>query len=101
MRYEKELLREDKSRVLITVRTWMDGFGDSALKYDVSVATKQPRKRTWIHLNFSDNYTFRALSMEDRKKFMYNEQLKIVTKEEIQTAKIEAWELLKPEGIVC
>ncbi len=101
MRYEKELLREDKSKVLITVRMWMDGFGDSALKYDISVATKQPRKRTWIHLNFSDDYTFRALSMKDRRKFMYNEQLKIVTKEEMQIAKLEAWELLKPKESKC
>ena len=96
MNHEKIFTREDKSKVKITVRMWMDGFGSSGLKYDIDVSTKAPKKRLWNTINFSDDYTYRALSMSGRRIFLKEQQLRIVSAIEIHEAKLEAWELIKP-----
>lgn len=96
MNYEKIITREDKSKVLIALSMFMDSYGSRKLSFYVSVATKQPKKRKWNYIDFSNNYTWRALSISERRKHNLMEYLKVVTREEIYEAKLEAWESLKP-----
>lgn len=96
MNHEKIFSRPDGSRVKIVASLSLGGIFKDPIKWDYFVLTCEPRKRTWRASVDTDDYGYRRLSMEDRRKRNESEYLKIVTKEEILAAKNELWELLKP-----
>ncbi|MCP4356295.1 MAG: hypothetical protein GY793_11870 [Proteobacteria bacterium] len=100
MRHEKIIRREDGSRIKIEVSVYMDGHGGGKPRYDFTVTLCEKGKRTFkgVH-NFDYDYTWRAMSMEDRKKYCKNKYLEYVSTEEVNQAFLELWEMLKPDGI--
>lgn len=49
----------------------------------MTVYTKAPRKRKWFSVYNTDDYSFRRMTLEERKKFVMAENLKVVTVEEL------------------
>jgi hypothetical protein len=96
MYHEKIFKREDGSRVKLMVSVM---FLYNKLVYRCSTSTCIKGKRTWISTTNTDNYTYRALGMKDRKKVEEADMMKVVTPEEILEARLETWQLLKPKGI--
>lgn len=96
MRYEKVIKREDKSQVKIVITLAFERLRQD-YEYRVDVEYKLPRKRTWVGFD-TDDYTWRSLGWqsEERKVYELAWQLKYVTEEEIQKAKLECWERIKP-----
>jgi hypothetical protein len=93
-RLEKMIKREDGSRIKIIVEIFNVNYG--SLQYKSSVLHCDKGKRTWRGTFNSDDYEYRGLSMDDRRKFEYESQLEFVSDQEILQAKIELWESLKP-----
>lgn len=94
MRHEKIIKRPDGRRIQISVTVYLDSLKGSC--YDLFIMVCEPRKRKFECIVNTDDYKFRGLSMEDRKAYTLNEYLKYATLVEIQTAKEELWQLLKP-----
>lgn len=101
MNHEKEFKREDGSKCLVEVSCFLKRYSsvDGNMKYNVKVATKAPKKKKWEYIGNSDDYKYRALSMEDRRKHDFQCYLEVVTIEEIQETALELWETLKPKFI--
>ena len=95
--YEKILKRGDGSRVKIKVRFYTDYSNHH--EYGVEVYTCKKRKRTWIEACDIDSYEYLVLGWKERDVVRMRDYLKVVTKAEIQEAKICLWEKLKPEKI--
>lgn len=94
MQHEKIIKRIDGFQVKIDVSTYMVGL--NKLVYKTMVFTKQPKKRTWIHVQIQEDWAYRSLSMEQRREKDELHKLNFVTAEELHQAKIELWEKLKP-----
>ena len=94
MKYEKVIKREDGSQAKIVVTLTVEDFRQG-YEYRVGVEYKLPRKRTWIGFNTND-YTWRGFNTDERKAYELAWKLKYVTEEEIQQAKLECWESIKP-----
>jgi hypothetical protein len=92
---EKTLKREDGTRVRIIVRFYSDW---DRSRYEVDVMHCEKGKRTWFGCHDVDSYTHRRLSMEDRRKSVEIAQLDYVTEQERLDAKLELWQLMKPNG---
>ena len=92
MHTEKIIKREDGSRVKIRTHP----FIDQEVIYKVYVSTCKKGKRTWISAGDSDLYKYRGLTMDERRALEYKSFLKVVTEEEIQAARLEIWEAMKP-----
>lgn len=70
MRHEKIVLRKDGTQYQICVNAYLDSYR---------------------------NEEYRRLSMDERREYDNNNNLRFVKKEEIYDAKIELWNLLKPQ----
>jgi hypothetical protein len=95
MRHEKIIKRDDGSRVEIAINFWENS--DKPV-YDVSLQVCDAGKRKFRRIE-TDDYQYRALSMDDRKKYMLKIFLEYVSAEEIQQAKLELWYKLKPKSL--
>jgi hypothetical protein len=93
MNYEHVLKRIDGTKIKISVRFWVN---HQRPEYEVCVTVCGKRKRIYQECFNSDGYKYRALSMEDRRTHAYNEFLKFASEEEINAARIETWNFLKP-----
>jgi hypothetical protein len=93
MIHEKIFVRESGAKVKITVWLTVD-YRDTTWRVDVE--TCQPKKRTWVNVYSTDDYSFRKLSPEDRRKFIEEKQMAVITTEELQEVKTELWMNLKP-----
>ena len=89
---EKIIKREGGSRVKISVGTHFN----RGIEYTINVATCKKGKRTWVGTYDSDCYRYRELTMGERRAFEYKSYLKVVTEEELQEARLELWEAMKP-----
>ncbi len=94
MNHDKIFKREDGTCYKIAVHLHLPGL--TCHEYRLEVWVKQPRKRTWFRTCKGDDYAYRKLSMEDRRKFKAENNLKFVTEAEILETKRELWEKLKP-----
>ncbi len=94
MNSETILRRGDGTRVKIESDVYL--HHSSKAKYSVDVSICKKGKRKFIDVVDGDNWERRKLSMEDRKKWDLEQQLKHVTIEEIMSALFELWEKLKP-----
>lgn len=95
MRHDKIIKRPDGSKVNISIHFWMESFSTKK-NYDVSISICEPKKRTFHYVNDTDNYTWRKLSHEEKNAYEHEINIKYATPEEIQLAKEELWQLLKP-----
>ena len=93
MNHEQIIKRDDGSIVKIRVRFWLNA---TRPEYDIYVYTCGKRKRTYQYCFDLNGWKYRSLSMDDRRTYKQNEYLKFVTQEEINTAKLAAWQLLNP-----
>ena len=93
MEHEKILRREDGSRVKIEV--WVTSCFDSDIEYESEVYTYEKDREEWVG-TWSPGYSYRGLSMEERATHRYNSQFPTITPEELQEAKLELWEKMKP-----
>lgn len=91
---EKTLKREDGKRVRIRVRFISD---HRRSRYEVNVLRCDKGKRTWWGCCDIDSYTHRRLSMEERRQAAEKSYLNYVTEQEMLTAKLELWELMRPD----
>ena len=98
MRHEKIVKRENGMQYQICVNSHIDSYMGGTINYRIDVFCKEKGKRKWLSLpdTFHD-FQYRALSLEDRAKHKDNNNLRFVTKEEVYEAKIELWNLLKPQ----
>ena len=94
MRHEVIIKRDDGSQVQIVATISIDHHN---VYSDIQVAIKGFRKRTWIYVTCGDDYTYRALSMKDRKTYYKNLLLNTVTADEIYKTECELWQKLKPK----
>lgn len=92
-KYEKIIRRRDGSRVRIEVELTDDR---KSYSYNTAVFACEKGKRTWKHPHDTNDYIYRGLSMEDRRKLAYDSQFSAVSKEELLQAKTEFWESLRP-----
>jgi hypothetical protein len=92
MRHEKIIKRDDK-RIKICV---MVSIGSNEkTPYKTSVAWSELGKRTWHNVT-EDSRDFRKLSSEEKQKVDLQNQLSLVSEQELLDAKIEAWQKIKP-----
>jgi hypothetical protein len=92
MRHEKIIERDDK-RIKICVMVSI-GSNDK-IPYKTSVQWSEKNKRTW-HDVTEDSRDFRKLSSEEKQKVDLQNQLSLVSEQELLDAKIEAWQKIKP-----
>lgn len=90
---EDVIKRIDGTKTKITVRFWIN---HQQPEYEVCVTFCEKRKRTYQDCFDSDGWEYRHLSMEDRRTYAYNEYLKFASEEEIEAARMKAWNSLKP-----
>ena len=98
MRHEKIVKREDGTQYQICVNAYLDSYRSESMQYRIDVYCKQKGKRKWLNVEkeIHDN-EYRRLSLDKRREYDDNNNLRFVTKEEIYAAKIELWNLLKPQ----
>lgn len=98
MRHEKIVKRKNGMQYKICVNAHIDSYMGGSMQYRVDVYCKDKGKRKWLSLpDTLHDFQFRALSLEDRADHKSKNNLRFVTKEEIYDAKIELWNLLKPQ----
>jgi len=98
MRHEKIVKREDGTQYQICVNAYLDSYRNDAMKYRVDVFYKQKGKRKWLNVDKEIyDHEYSRLSMDERREYDNKNILRFVTKEEIYDAKIELWDLLKPQ----
>lgn len=93
MRHEKILKRKDGTRVKIYISVSLS-FDGIVYRSDVRICEKG--KRTWKPVTDSDSYSYRKLSMRDREIKDLENQLTMISGDELLEAKLEAWQRLKP-----
>ncbi len=93
MRYEKILKRPDGKQNKICVCV---SVGSGKTQYKTSVEQAEKGKRTWQNVTDDNKRLFRKLSPEEQAKTDFENQLTLVTEQELYDAKIEAWQKIKP-----
>lgn len=94
MKHTKSIKRQDGTRIEIHVRFWIKN--DDTPIYNVDVHKCEPGKRKFLDV-FKETWEFRQLAMgAPRDGYALQQQLEHVSLEEIQAAKEELWQKLKP-----
>jgi hypothetical protein len=96
---EKILKREDGNRVKLEISINIS-YNSRRVEWKFKIYTCEPKKRTWKAAYSSDDYFFRRLPMEERKAYILEKSLDVVTAEEIYAVQLELWESLKPTLIL-
>lgn len=96
MRHEKVITRPDGRKIKIAVTFWFDSVKGAC--YDLFIMVCEPRKRTFLCVVDTDSHSFKSVPFggKEREKYKLEKYLQFVTLIEIQTAKEELWQLLKP-----
>ena len=94
MHHEKIITRPNGDKIRIDVYLQIDM---NSLFWRTIISICGKGKRKYNNPVDTDSYSFRRLSMPDREKNITEQQLKIVTAEELLSAKNELWEKLKPQ----
>lgn len=92
MYHEKLVENKEGDKIKIRVGFWLS-YDKPAYSVDLSICKKGKRK--FFYLSF-DDYTYRALSLEDRTDYRYSKFKEYVAEEQILEAKNELWNLLSP-----
>lgn len=90
--FENEFKRDNGDKVIIRVEfaEWLNNYRI------VHVGLLLKRKRNIQYISCSDDYSYRALDTDGRKKYLLDKYLEVVTEEEIKETVMKAWENLKP-----
>lgn len=95
--YSPEFRKEDGTRVIVHLYIHEE-YGKIKFRiYDIRYC--EPRKRTWksFEASFRDNFDYRQLSRDDRRKYEIEKYISFVGKEKLEEAIMRAWESLKPD----
>jgi hypothetical protein len=96
MIHEKIIKRENGTQYRIDVNVYFSSY-QGGLVYDVELHTRAKGKKKWENTpNGIDDYKMRQLSMSDRRAARIATFTSYVCIDEINQAKIEAWEKMKP-----
>lgn len=87
--------REDGTRVKLIVWFSNDPY-KNGIRWEFRVETCKSGKRKFYDPVNTDDYRFRALSLEDRRIHTKSEYYKIVTDDEVRSTQLKLWESLKP-----
>lgn len=98
MRNEKIFKNNDGSRVKVIVGISKDCSGP--IKWTFSVTTCEPRKRTWKSPVDHNCYSYRKMSMEERRQFQMEEYLKLISEDMLMEVANELHEMIKPEFLL-
>ena len=94
MNYEKLIINPAGDKIKIHVTFFILSTNEPTYRIELSICPKG--KRLFKRLEF-DNWSYRKLSMEERRAYEHTEYLTFVTEEQIQEAKIELWHKLSPK----
>lgn len=98
MRHEKIVKREDGTQYQICVTAYLDSYRTEAMQYNVFVFYRQKGKRKWMDIDKGIyDHVYRRLNIDERREYDNKNNLRFVTEQEIYDAKIELWNLLKPQ----
>ena len=95
MQLEKIITREDGTKVNISVSLSMNHW-ENIPTWSTRVTYCPKGKRTWNDTVNTDDYSFRVLDGEGRKKYIAEKQAQYVTESEILEVKTALWESIKP-----
>jgi hypothetical protein len=91
-----EKVREDGTKLELRIRISEREF----ILEDIGVKPKGKRKFTYTcGSSMTNDYSYRKLSMEDRRKYELNKMLEVCPVELINEALLEAWQQIKPKPI--
>lgn len=94
----REFKKEDGARVKIQLYLF---FEYKDIRYHISdIIYCESRKRTWksLEASFRDNFDYRQLNQDERRKYEIEKYVAFVGKEMLKEAIMSAWELLKPDA---
>jgi len=98
MKHEKIVKREDGTQYQICIDIYLDSYRTESMQYRVDVYCRQKGKRKWSNVDREIyDHEYRRLSMDERREYDNKNNLRFVTEQEIYDAKIELWNLLKPQ----
>ena len=96
MRHEKIITQPDGSKIKIEVSFYL---GNDRPCYRASIWKAEKGKRTFRVIIDTDSYTFRALSMEDRRASEQRQVIEIIGADNYNEALKECWQKLEPKYI--
>lgn len=95
MMIEEILKRENGSSVKITV-SFSDSRYRGGSEYSFRVEHRGKRKRLWLSVIDINCYYYRRKDMDEREEFRISECMKLITEDELLSAKLKLWESMKP-----
>lgn len=95
MKHEKIYKRQDGSKVKVIAEFSVDAYRNNH-SWGFSVEFCEPNKRTWRSPVDTDNYMWRKLSMEDRRKDNVRKFLELVSVSEVLETQNELYKMLGP-----
>jgi len=96
LKLEKILKRDDGSRVKLTISMSVMYPVSNEVNYIFRVELCKKGKRTWSEPTDNNNYKHRLLSLEERINAINMAYLDHVSLAEINNAKLELWQSIKP-----
>ena len=93
----REFRKDDGTKVKVQLYLFGD-YGN--IKYRIhDVRYCEQRKRTWksLEASFRDNYDYRKLNQDDRRKYEIEKYVAFIGKDIMKEAIMSVWELLKPD----
>lgn len=93
MKHEKIIVRENGDKVRI--ETYFMMVNDLPRFY-IYLYVLPKGKRNWLRVFEGASWKFDQLPNQDKKSYIYQPETEFTTPEEIQSAKLELWEKLKP-----
>lgn len=100
MNHEKIIKRNDGSRVKIEVSVYFDPYYSNKPVYRFQSSECKKGKRKFISPHSSNDYAWRSLSSKDRVAYQEKKYLSLCTLQEVNTAYIELWQILKPKEYI-
>lgn len=97
MTHEKIFTNNDGSKIKIIVSFSAHSYRNE-FDYHVKVHTCAPKKRTFVGTVNTDNYTYRALTMDERRLYEKKMAVQVATWERIDETINELWMKLKPDS---
>lgn len=97
MRHEKIFKNNNEGRLKIVCSVYLEFH--RSVKWNVTIYICKKGKRTWKDIIDTDNYSFRALSIEDRQKFIKQKNIEIAGIDRINETMLELWQMMKPKEL--
>lgn len=97
MIHSKEFLLKDKTKVVVSF-SFCESYKGLIWRIN-DVLFKKPRKRKWVYLKslFVDNYDYRHLSFDDRRKYELDYYKEFCGEEILKAAYQDVYDRIKPD----